>query len=246
MNDHLRAYRGYGPVAYVANLLFLATLPVAILLALTGRWPLGLIVFLVGTPVLWAIRNRAVAGTKAESLGRRRLPLEPPEAMSELVTLPDARMLRDRRAAKERADFLRAVLARYNNESYAPASAPRIRELVAYLPPNRHPPQTLRTIALQSAILGFAVADEERARGWERRWFVDAVVDTAIAWDLHNGAVEAHKDWITGTFAMYALNAGYYLARQGDEGWDAIVSGIAPLALSIAEEQARGSTPGDT
>jgi hypothetical protein len=29
MNDHLRAYRGYGPVAYVANLLLLASLPIA-------------------------------------------------------------------------------------------------------------------------------------------------------------------------------------------------------------------------
>jgi len=65
--EHLEAYRGFGPVAYIANLLFLACLPIAIVLLVTGLWPLGLVAFLVGTPVSWRIRNRAVARATVET-----------------------------------------------------------------------------------------------------------------------------------------------------------------------------------
>lgn len=41
--------------------LFLACLPAAILLGLSGRWGAGLVVFLVGTPLFWFLRNRSVS-----------------------------------------------------------------------------------------------------------------------------------------------------------------------------------------
>lgn len=57
----IEAYRGFGPLAFIANILFLACLPVSVLLLMGGAWPLALFVFLIGIPFFWSIRNRAVA-----------------------------------------------------------------------------------------------------------------------------------------------------------------------------------------
>jgi hypothetical protein len=51
----------------VLQVLFLACLPVGLILLLTGRPLAGALVFLVGTPVFWAARNMAMRQTSSQT-----------------------------------------------------------------------------------------------------------------------------------------------------------------------------------
>lgn len=53
-------WRLVGLLPWLLNWLFLATLPIAVILLLGGRWVAGVLVFLLGTPLFWTLRNNAV------------------------------------------------------------------------------------------------------------------------------------------------------------------------------------------
>lgn len=53
-------------VVQLLHYAFLACLPAAVILAISGRWVLGAVVFVVGTPLFWTLRNAAMAATIEE------------------------------------------------------------------------------------------------------------------------------------------------------------------------------------
>src|SRR5262245_7365721 len=76
------------------------------------RWVIGVAAFVVafgvGLNVQYWLRLKIRTGL----LGRPKVPLEPPRLEIESVALPNVALLQDRRLARERDDFLRAVLER--------------------------------------------------------------------------------------------------------------------------------------
>ena len=90
----------------------------------------------------------------------------------------------------------------------------------------------------QFRVAGVYEPTPDPARLGARPGQVDAVVQTALLLELDR-AVRGDWDWIAGTVATYMLDSGYYLARQGDAGRDAVVSGMMRFARAIADEQAR-------
>ena len=173
-------------------------------------------------------------------LGRRRVPLETPLSIADGMTISDPRLLRNSRAAAERAEFLKAAVERLEaGPRYGEAAYPIVAELVAMLPVNQNSRETLCESGVRSAAMGLAVADEEQARGWARQGQVDAVVKVALDWDLHKGAMQANGDWIAGTVATYMLNVAYYIARTGPAGMAAVQSGMRRFAQAVATDEAK-------
>lgn len=153
-----------------------------------------------------------------------------------MIRLPDARLLTNKRASKERINFAEAVAGRIRAGGYGEALTPLAADLVSYLPRTQRDHEELQAIAQHSISIGAAVADEERARGWAREGQEDAVVQSAIDWDLKRLVKEAHQDWIASALAEYTLDAGYYLARTGGAGRAAVVHGMGEFAQAINEE----------
>lgn len=55
-------------MARVFHFAFLACLPLAVALAVSGEWILAGVVLVVGTPLFWSLRNRSLRRTSAPSL----------------------------------------------------------------------------------------------------------------------------------------------------------------------------------
>ena len=228
--------------ARVLHLLFLACLPAAIILALGGLWIPALIVFLIGVPVFWTLRNRtalSATGRIRAGQSRKSRPGEPLvipslELETSAITLPNLLALADPKRSAEWQEVLDVLQRRVLSGEFNEDAERFIRGLMSAITDSEASLEwTVRRLG-RSAEVGLAAAAEERARGWQQDGQVDACVSSVFDMAMTTGAFreDTHEKY---GLVMFAGRAAYYYARTGPDGLTRLREDLARSRIRLAE-----------
>src|SRR5947208_1973980 len=103
-------------------------------------------------------------------------------ALSMGLRLPDVRVLTNKGRARVAADFAADVTSEVESGRYDERARLFGSKLLTYIAPELSAPDVLLNLATRFAATGFAAADLEATRGWQRPGLVDGNVRILFDW----------------------------------------------------------------